>query len=121
MVDAVELMERLKAECKRLESELEQLRMEEKQADGQREGSPFGKREEGATEAFEWEKRIAIGKKLSSTLAEIKHAIEKYESGTYGICDMCKISIKPARLEALPQANLCLKCKSRQMKNARVA
>ncbi|MCX6004216.1 MAG: TraR/DksA C4-type zinc finger protein [Chloroflexi bacterium] len=121
MADAAELLERLRGEQKRLEYELEQIKNEEKQADEQREGSPFGKREEGATETFELEKRIALDKRLSGALAEVKHAIEKYESGTYGMCDTCKNPIEPARLEALPHATLCFKCKSRQMKNARVA
>jgi len=121
MADAAELLYRLRGELKRLELELEQLKDEEKQADEQREGSPFGKREEGATETFELEKRLALDKKLSGALAEVKRAMEKYESGTYGMCDICNNPIEPARLEALPHASMCLKCKSRQMKNARIA
>lgn len=121
MADVAELVERLKTESRRLEHELEQLKIEEEQADDQREGSPFGKREEGASETFELEKRLALEKKLHMALTEINHALEKYASGTYGMCDNCKNPIEPARLEALPQANLCLKCKSKQMRSARVA
>jgi DnaK suppressor protein len=121
MADAADPMERLRGEQMRLENELKQLVNEEKQADEQREGRSFGKREEGATETFELEKRIALDKRLSGALAEVKRAIEKYESGTYGMCDTCKNPIEPARLEALPHASLCLKCKSHQMKNARGA
>lgn len=115
-----ELIYRLKSENQRLEKELSQLKLEEKEADESKEGSPFGKREEGATETFEWEKRMALEKKLYSALMEVRHALDKYESGTYGICDMCKDTIEVARLEALPQASLCLKCKSRQIKNVRI-
>jgi DnaK suppressor protein len=114
-----ELYERLKQEQRRLKNELQQLKVEEKSADEQREGSPFGKREEGATEAFELEKRLALERRLSDALAEVEHALQKYEAGTYGICDLCGRPIGPARLEALPQANLCLECKARQAKNAR--
>jgi DnaK suppressor protein len=114
-----EFYERLKEEQKRLKNELRQLKVEEKSADEQREGSPFGKREEGATEAFELEKRLALERRLGDALAEVEHALKKYEAGTYGICDLCNQSIEPARLEALPQANLCLECKARQAKNAR--
>jgi DnaK suppressor protein len=121
MADVAELLERLKLERDRLERELAQLNVEEKQADEQREGSPFGKREEGATETFEMEKRMALERKLSGSLAEVKHAMEKIDSGTYGICDSCKNPIEQARMEALPQANLCLKCKSQQMKSTRAA
>ena len=111
--------ERLKQEQTRLKYELQQLKVEEKSADEQREGSPFGKREEGATEAFELEKRLALERWLTEALVEVEHALKKYEAGTYGICDLCSRPIEPARLEALPQANLCLECKVRQAKNAR--
>jgi len=111
--------ERLKQEQTRLKYELQQLKVEEKSADEQREGSPFGKREEGATEAFELEKRLALERRLTDVLVEVEHALKKCEAGTYGICDLCSRPIEPARLEALPQANLCLECKVRQAKNAR--
>ena len=119
MTNTTELYERLKQERMRLNSELQQLKAEEKSADEQREGSPFGKREEGATEAFELEKRLALENRLTSALTEVKHALEKYEAGTYGMCDLCGKPIEPARLEALPHANLCLECKAHQAKNAR--
>ncbi|MGA7678120.1 MAG: TraR/DksA C4-type zinc finger protein [Dehalococcoidia bacterium] len=111
--------ERLKQEQTRLKYELQQLKVEEKSADEQREGSPFGKREEGATEAFELEKRLALERRLTDALVEVEHALKKYEAGTYGICDLCSRPIGPARLEALPQATLCLECKARQAQNAR--
>ena len=119
MANFTELFERLKQGQMRLNHELQQLKAEEKSADEQREGSPFGKREEGATEAFELEKRMALERRLTDTLVEVEHALKKYEAGTYGICDLCGRPIEPARLEALPQANLCLECKARQAKNAR--
>ena len=119
MANFSELIERLKQEQIELNSELQRLQAEEKSAGGQREGSPFGKREEGATEAFEWEKRLALERRLADTLADVEHALKKYEAGTYGKCDLCGRPIEPARLEALPQANLCLECKADKAKNAR--
>ncbi len=121
MAELDEKLSRLQAERQRLEIELDQLITEEKRADEQREGSPFGKREEGGTEAFELEKRVALKKQLTTALLEINKAIEKIVNGTYGICDACKGPIEPARLEALPQATLCLKCKSRKMRDARIS
>src|SRR4030042_6330474 len=119
MANLTELYERLIKEQIRLKSELQRLKVEKKPADEQREGSPFGKREEGATEAFELEKRIALERRLTDALAEVGHAIQKYEAGTYNICDICSQPIELARLEALPQASLCLKCKASQTKDAR--
>ena len=113
------LRSRLESEQKRLTKELEQLRASIRPTDERREGSPFGKREEEATESFELEKRIALEKRLKDLLAEVEHALHKFEEGTYGLCDICGQSIDPARLEALPQATQCLNCKARQTKNAK--
>jgi RNA polymerase-binding protein DksA len=113
------LRSRLESERKRLSEELEQLKSTVRPADERREGSPFGKREEEATESFELEKRLTLEKRIREQLAEVEHALRKFEEGTYGLCDNCGQPIDPARLEALPQASLCLNCKAQQAKNAK--
>ena len=113
------LNSRLKAEKKRLTEELEQLMASANPPDERREGSPFGKREEEATEALELEKRLVLEKRIKEQLIGVEHALHKYEEGTYGSCDSCGQPIDPARLEAIPEASLCIKCKSQQAKNAR--
>ena len=119
MTESSKLYERLQEEKVRLSDELERIKASLQPESGRREGSPFGKREEEATDAFELEKSLALQKRLASTLAEVEHALEKYEAGTYGTCDFCGQPIDPDRLEALPQASLCLECKARQTRNAR--
>jgi len=113
------LRSRLESERKRLIEELEHLKSSVRPADERREGSPFGKREEEATESFELEKRLTLEKRIRDQLAEVEHTLRKFEEGTYGLCDSCGQPIDPARLEALPQANLCLNCKAQQAKNAK--
>jgi len=113
------LRSRLESEQKRLIGELEQLKASVRPLDERREGSPFGKREEEATESFELEKRISLEKRVRDSLVEVERALYKFDHGTYGLCDICGQSIDPARLEALPQANLCLSCKAQQAKNAK--
>ncbi len=113
------LRSRLESERKRLTEELEQLKASVRPADERREGSPFGKREEEATESFELERRLTLEKRLIDQLAEVGHALQKFEDETYGLCDSCGQPIDPARLEALPQASLCLSCKTRQAKDAK--
>ncbi len=113
------LRSHLEREQKRLIDELEQLQASACPTDERREGSPFGKREEEATEALELEKRLALEKRIRDQLAEVEHALSKFEKGTYGSCDICGQPIEPARLEALPQANLCLSCKAGQAKDAK--
>ena len=47
-------------------------------------------------------------------LRAVHAAIARLERGEYGICQECGIEIAPARLEALPQAALCVECQARQ-------
>ena len=110
------LRSRLEMEQKRLAEELAQFEANIRPADERREGSPFGKREEEATESFELEKRLALVKRTRDLLAEVEHALHKFDQGTYGLCDDCGQPIDPARLEALPQASLCLSCKAKNAK-----
>ena len=113
------LRSRLENEQKRLTRELEQLKANVRPADERREGSPFGKREEEATEAAELETRLELEKRIRNQLASVEHALAKFEEGTYGSCDNCGQPIPSERLEALPQASLCLECKASQAKNAK--
>ena len=111
--------EQLNTEHKRLSEELEQLQTNKSSAEERREGSPFGKREEEATETLELEKRLTLENRVRQEIASVEHALEKIEKGTYGTCDNCGKKIPPERLEALPQASLCLNCKALTAKNAK--
>jgi DnaK suppressor protein len=113
------LRARLESERRRLIEEMEQLKSTIRPADERREGSPFGKREEEATESYELERRLTLEKSIREQLASVEHALQKFEDGTYGLCDDCGKPIDPERLEALPQATMCLDCKARQAKDAR--
>jgi DnaK suppressor protein len=113
------LRSNLESEQERLAHELEQLEASVRPADERREGSPFGKREEEATETAELETRLGLEKRIRDQLAAVEHALSKFEKGTYGLCDICGQPIDPARLEALPQASLCLNCKASQAKDAK--
>lgn len=119
MTAASENILNLEKEHKRIMQELDKLESESLHREAKREVSPFGKREEQADDTIELERRLVMKKQLSDTLAEINRALDKYKSGTYGICDRCGQPIEAGRLEALPYANLCLACKSRQQKESR--
>ena len=110
VIDLKIIRSRLENERKRLLEVLEQTKASAPASEERREGSPFGKREEEATQSFELEKRLALEKQVRDNIAEIEHALEKFDKGTYGRCDICGKPIDPARLEALPHANLCLSC-----------
>jgi DnaK suppressor protein len=113
--------ELLESERKRLNEEMSQSQTTASSADERREGSPFGKREEEATETLELEKRLTMENRIRQELAKVEHALEKIENGTYGLCDNCGKPIPPQRLEALPQASLCMNCKELLSKNGKVA
>jgi len=106
---------------RRLETErenlLEELKTTASLTGGRQEGSLYSEQGELATEIVEVEKRLILEKRMRDQLAEVERALHKFDEGTYGLCDICGRPIEPARLEALPQANLCLSCKARRAKN----
>ena len=115
------LRAQLESEHKRLTEELDKVQTSASSSEERREGSPFGKREEEATETLELEKRLALENRIRQEISGIGHALEKFEKGTYGLCDNCGQPIAPERLEALPQATLCVNCKALLTKNAKAA
>lgn len=46
-------------------------------------------------------------------LAAIRHALAKFDSGDYGACESCGEPIGVSRLDARPEASLCIKCQTR--------
>ena len=62
--DLSPLRSRLESEHEHLVKELEQLKAGVRPADERREGSPFGKREEEATETLELEKRLVLERSI---------------------------------------------------------
>jgi len=80
---------------------------------------PRSDRAVDAATAVELEHKLAVEDNLSGQLKMVEHALSKLEAGTYGLCDLCGQPISPERLEALPYANLCIKCKASQAKDAK--
>lgn len=113
------IQEQLQNEHKRLAGELEKVQTSASSSEERREGSPFGKREEEATETLELEKRLTLENRLRQEMAAVEHALDKFDKGTYGLCDNCGQPIPPERLEALPQASLCMNCKALLARNGK--
>lgn len=51
---------------------------------------------------------------------KIEHALAKMSTGDYGLCEECEESISLKRLEARPEAQLCIQCKEAQEKEEAV-
>jgi DnaK suppressor protein len=113
------IQEQLENERKRFITELEQVQTSASSSEERREGSPFGKREEEATETLELEKRLTIENRIRQDLAAVEHALDKFTKGKYGLCENCGQPIAPERLEVLPQAKYCMNCKALLAKNGK--
>jgi DnaK suppressor protein len=66
-----------------------------------------------ASEAFEQAKELALRQNAQKLLSQVQDALERFEQGTYGVCERCGAEIDPARLKALPYVSLCLRCQQR--------
>lgn len=67
---------------------------------------------EGASTTSERAHIEALKAQLAARLVAVEEAVARMESGTYGVCESCGNPIGEARLEALPDATLCVACKS---------
>ena len=100
-----------------------QLQATEKQLKGQLDELKQAVREDGVgysnhmadvgTEVYEQARDVSFARQLEQHYHDTHLALEKFEDGTYGICESCGNIIDLARLEALPSARFCMHCQSR--------
>jgi RNA polymerase-binding transcription factor DksA len=64
---------------------------------------------EGATIGFEWSQADALRASLRRRLVEVDGALDRLAAGTYGFCTVCGDPIAPARLEARPTTDRCIR------------
>ena len=60
------------------------------------------------TETFDRERDLSLLEQVEAELADVEHALERLEEGTYGTCEACGKPIGDERLEAVPAARFCL-------------
>jgi RNA polymerase-binding transcription factor DksA len=60
------------------------------------------------TETFEREKDLSILEQIEAELADVEHALERLDAGTYGLCEACGGPIGDERLRAMPAARFCV-------------
>jgi DnaK suppressor protein len=72
---------------------------------------------EGAKNAEEADVACLLAEAGSKELGEIDEALVRIKAGTFGMCEDCEDAIPFARLEAIPNASLCLHCKQEAEKN----
>lgn len=62
------------------------------------------------SELYEREKDSGLLELLELEMEKINDAINRYNAGKYGICEMCGQAIEEARLERLINTTLCANC-----------
>ena len=65
---------------------------------------------EGPTLSSEWSRIHGVHGELAAASEAVDAALERIADGSYGICTRCGQPIGFARLEARPEATLCITC-----------
>jgi DnaK suppressor protein len=100
---------RLAGELAELEKAREASRQEKDEYAGY--GNHVG---EAASETSEAERNLALIDNLEQMREHIERALKRIDDGTYGLCLTCGKLIPAERLEALPFAEQCVSCKSKE-------
>lgn len=97
------LRERLQQELKETQARIAQLRerLETKADYGPGRGDPA---------IYEWELNLARLERAELQLEQIRSALTRLETGTYGLCQQCNHRIDDERLELLPLTPYCIRC-----------
>lgn len=69
---------------------------------------------EGVTLSTEWSRLSGLAQRARTELTEVDAALERWETGDYGVCTKCGKDIPDERLEVRPFAEHCVPCASRR-------
>jgi len=108
--ELVEERDRLQSELRAIDQEL--IRLGQSQSD---EGAGVGNHmaDEGS-DTQEQETDMTVRVSIEEMLGEVQHALTKFESGDYGICEDTNEPIAVARLEALPYARYTVQAQEKR-------
>lgn len=67
--------------------------------------------DEGALKVADYERTLPLEHQLEIELASINEALKKIKKGAFGLCEKCGQEINAKRLEVMPEAKLCIKCR----------
>jgi RNA polymerase-binding protein DksA len=87
------------------------LRKSRSEANGDLSSMPIHMADIGS-DNYEQEFSLSLMENEGAALAKIQTSLERIEDGTYGACEECGAKIPKTRLNAIPYANLCIKCAS---------
>ncbi len=78
------------------------------------ENSTYSMHMEQGTDAMEREKTFLFASREGKFLNYLEDALKRIEKGSYGFCTDCGKLIEKERLEAVPHAQLCIRCKTKR-------
>jgi DnaK suppressor protein len=95
-----------------LEAEIDRVEAEIHVIDARlRQGSGFGSDVvDVANDLLEWTRNLASRQLLERKLLLLRHALARLVAGGDGICEICGKHIDPDRIDAVPEATLCVSC-----------
>jgi len=74
-------------------------------------GSSTIEYDENASETEAYQNLLPVEHTLEMRLKDIEEALHKIETDSYGICEQCSNQISLSRLQAKPEARLCIPCR----------
>ncbi len=107
------IMEKRKEILEELES-LKSTMMDVTTGQYEIENSTYSLHMEQGTDAMEREKTFLFASREGKFLNYLDDALQRIKHGTYGFCSECGNLIDKKRLEAVPHAHQCVKCKMRK-------
>lgn len=90
-----------------------QLETTNREASGDHSGYSFHMADQG-TDSMNREILFMHAQRDCRELYLIEDALERIGNRSFGICESCSGDIGTARLEALPEARLCIQCQSKE-------
>lgn len=113
-----ELSEKLTQEKEKITKELESFATKDKNVQGgwdvKLKNDQDADMDEKANEVEEYSNLLPVEHSLELKLKDVNIALEKIKTGDYGICEKCGKKIEEARLEAMPEARLCMSCNNKK-------
>lgn len=107
--DFEKLREQLRARATSLRADVQQHR-EQLVEPAAATGNTFIAGAEGAAADADDEREVALLSRAQQELDAVNAALQRLDSGSFGTCTRCGTPIELARLQALPEARLCLAC-----------
>jgi DnaK suppressor protein len=108
------LLTRLREDLARLEADIAELARNHRDSLSEASGENAYRdhmADQGSA-TFERELDMTFEENEREALEEVRAALARIEAGTYGTCSRCGAEIPAARLQAMPTATLCIKCKA---------